>query len=190
MAAKKRPAPTVYQLKVTLLGLRPPIWRRLLVKSDTRLDALHDILQIAMGWTDSHLHQFIADETYYGLPHPGDFYEVKDERKVRLDQLLKAPNDKMGYEYDFGDSWEHLILLEKILPAEEGVRYPLLVAGKRAGPPEDVGGVFGYAEFLDAIRDPSHPEHEEYLDWVGDEFDPEALDLEEANRMLGYVRER
>jgi hypothetical protein len=187
MVSKKRET-EIYQLKVTLVGLRPPIWRRILVKADTTLAGLHDVLQVAMGWTDSHLHQYVADGDYYGVPDPAFFDEVEDERKVRLNQILLGPRDRLTYEYDFGDSWTHQILLEKILPPEPGARYPKIVAGKRACPPEDVGGIFGYAEFLDAIQDPSHPEHEEYMDWTGDGFDPEAFDLEEANRQLARVK--
>ena len=188
MSTKKREPLRIYQLKVTLQGLRPPIWRRLLVRSDATLERLHQTLQIAMGWTNSHLHEFVAREGHYGEPHPDYMDEVEDERRVRLAQVLAEPKDKMIYVYDFGDAWEHEVLLEKILEPEPGVRYPVLVAGKRACPPEDVGGVFGYAEFLDAIADPSHPEHEDYLDWVGDGFDPEAFDPEEVNRELDYVR--
>ncbi len=183
---KGREPTRIYQLKVTLLGLRPPIWRRILVPGNVSLARLHDILQIAMGWTDSHLHAFVADGRSLGEPDPQ--LELENERNWRLNQLLKQPKDKMVYVYDFGDNWEHQVLLEKILEPEPGARYPLLVTGKRATPPEDVGGVLGYAEFLDAIADPKHPEHEEYLDWVGDGFDAEAFDVEEANRALEYVR--
>lgn len=183
---KGRESTRIHQLKVTLLGLRPPIWRRILVPGNFSLARLHDILQTAMGWTDSHLHVFMADGRSFGEPDPE--LEFENERNWRLNQLLKLPKDKMVYEYDFGDNWQHQVLLEKILEPEPGVRYPVLIAGKRAAPPEDVGGVFGYAEFLDAIADPNHPEHEEYLDWVGEEFDPEAFDVEEANRALEYAR--
>ncbi len=183
---KGREPTRIYQLKVTLLGLRPPVWRRILVPSNVSLPRLHDILQIAMGWTDSHLHAFSVDGRSFGEPDPD--LDMENERSWRLNQLLKQPKDKLVYEYDFGDNWQHQVLLEKILEPEPGVSYPVLVAGKRAAPPEDVGGIWGYAEFLDAIADPSHPEHEEYLDWVGEEFDPEAFDVEEANRALAYVR--
>ncbi len=187
MSVQKREPPAVYQLKITLLGTRPPIWRRIQVASDVTLERLHDILQIVMGWTDSHLHEFVSDGREFGTPNP-EIPELENERRVRLNQVLKAPNDKMTYEYDFGDSWEHQVLLEKVLPPEPGVRYPVVVTGKRAGPPEDVGGVFGYADFIDAIRDPNSPEREEFLEWAGEDFDPEAFDVEEVNRDLEYVR--
>jgi hypothetical protein len=178
----------IYQIKVTLCESKPPIWRRILVPSDITLAKLHRILQAVMGWTDSHLHQFIVEGTYYGVPDPDDFIEVKSERRVRLNQVVAGETYRFIYEYDFGDSWEHELLVEKIVPPEKGVRYPVCIKGKRACPPEDVGGVWGYAEFLEAIRDPEHAEHEDYLEWIGGEFDPEAFDLDEINAALSHLR--
>lgn len=178
----------IYQLKVTLKGTKPPIWRRIQVPADTRLGKLHRILQTVMGWTDSHLHQFIVGETFYGVPDRDFDLDVRSERTVRLDQVLPAPKAKIVYEYDFGDSWEHELLLEKIVPPDPATRYPICLAGKRACPPEDVGGVWGYAEFLETITSPDHPEHEEMLDWVGGEFDPEEFDLQAVNSQLARIR--
>jgi hypothetical protein len=172
-----------YQLKVTLRGARPPIWRRLEVKGETTLFMLHEILQLAMGWTDSHLHQFIAKGKCYGTPDPDFFVDRENERKVRIDQVLKKPKDRMVYEYDFGDSWEHEVVVEKVMPAERGRgRYPLVTAGKRACPPEDCGGIPGYYHLLEVLRSPRHPEHQEMLEWYGGTYDPEGLDLQEVNR--------
>jgi hypothetical protein len=179
--------PQIYQIKVTLCDSKPPIWRRILVPGDITLAKLHRILQAVMDWTDSHLHQFIVGEVYYGVPHPDDFVEVKSERRVRLNQVAPAEKSKFVYEYDFGDSWEHELLVEKILPPETSVRSPVCIKGRRACPPEDVGGVWGYAGFLEAIRDPNHPEHEDYLEWIGGEFDPEAFDLDEINAALRHL---
>ena len=176
--------PQIYQIKVTLSDSKPPIWRRILVPGDRSLAKLHHILQAAMGWYDAHLHQFIVGGVYYGVPHPDYFMDVKDERRVRLNQIAPAAKSKFVYEYDFGDSWEHELLVEKILPPEQGVRYPICVKGRRACPPEDVGGVWGYAGFLQAIQDPDHPEHKNYMQWIGGEFDPEAFDLDEINAAL------
>ncbi|HDQ72465.1 MAG TPA: plasmid pRiA4b ORF-3 family protein [Chloroflexi bacterium] len=179
----------VYQIKITLADTHPPIWRRLLVTGDTPLDELHAILQLVMGWDDYHLHQFIVGETYYGEPHPefDDYMEVKDESKVVLGQIVSQEGDQFGYEYDFGDSWLHIIQVEEVLEPDPELVYPLCIGGKRAGPPEDVGGVWGYAEFLEAIKDRNHPEHAEYMEWVGGGFDPEAFDPDEINDQLDLL---
>lgn len=180
----------IYQMKVTLKHSKPPIWRRIQVAGDTRLDKLHLILQEAMGWENYHLHQFIVGGTYYGKPHPDydAFFEMKDEKKVRLNQIAPQEKFKFIYEYDFGDSWEHELLVEKILPPEPDVHYPRCIKGKRACPPEDVGGVWGYDSFLEAIQNPDDSEHEDMLEWIGGEFDPEAFDLDEINEALRRIR--
>ena len=130
------------------------------------------------------MHQFIAHGRYYGTPHADFGFEVQNEQQVSLQQVVSRAKDKLIYEYDFGDSWDHELLIEKVFPYEAGKRYPVCLTGKRACPPEDCGGIWGYASFLDAIQDPQHPEHEEMLEWVGGEFDPEAFDLDEVNREL------
>lgn len=173
---------TVYQLKVSLRGTRPPIWRRLQVPSGATLQRLHHILQVAMGWTDSHLHQFEAGQTFYGKPDREFGLEVRDERKVRLCEVLRRPKAQMVYEYDFGDGWEHDVVLEAVVPAVPGARYPIVLGGKRRCPPEDVGGVWGYYHFLEALGDPKHPEHRDMRDWWGGAFDPDAFDVQEVNR--------
>jgi hypothetical protein len=178
----------IYQLKVTLEHSKPPIWRRLLVPGNVTLEKLHYIIQVAMGWTNSHLHQFIVGQTYFGEPHPDYGFEMQDERRVRLSQIAPREGFKFRYEYDFGDSWLHTLLVEKVLGPEPGQQYPVCIKGKRACPPEDVGGVWGYEEFLEAIGNPDHPEHENYLEWIGDEFDPEEFDLEETNEFLRELR--
>jgi len=179
----------VFQLKVTLRGTKPPIWRRVLVPSDITLSKLHRVLQVLMGWGDCHLHLFAAGGIEYGTPDPEYDFACKNERNVRLDSVLRAPKDRMLYEYDFGDGWQHDVVLEKIVPREPDLRYPLVTGGKRACPPEDVGGVWGYEEFVEAIRDPQHPEHDEMLEWCGEDFDPEAFDVAVANRVFhgGWV---
>jgi hypothetical protein len=187
MARAKRPADVqIYQIKVTLEDSKPPIWRRILVRSDVNLEVLHYTLQVVMGWTNSHLHQFIVGQTFYGEPHPDyeDFMEMRDERRVRLNQIAADEGFKFRYEYDFGDSWMHHLVVEKVLPPEPEQHYPVCIKGKRACPPEDVGGIWGYYGFLEAIQDPDHPEHEDYLEWIGGEFDPEAFDLDEINEAL------
>ena len=147
----------VFQIKVTLEGSKPPIWRRLLIRSDITLGDLHRIIQAAFGWWDSHLHQFIVGGTYYGEPHPdySGFVDMRDEQEVALGQIAVGKGFKFRYEYDFGDSWLHQILVEKILPADEGQDYPVCIKGRRACPPEDVGGIWGYYYFLEAIQVPT-----------------------------------
>jgi hypothetical protein len=176
--------PVVYQIKVTLKGSRPPIWRRIQGISDTTLAQLHRILQCVMGWEDAHLYQFVVSGIMYGDPRLLGELDAEDARTVPLATLGLREKVKFLYEYDFGDSREHELLVEKILSRDEGKRYPVCLTGKRACPPEDCGGIWGYASFLEAIRDPEHPEHDEMLEWVGGEFDPDILDLDEVNREL------
>lgn len=188
--AKRVAEVPIYQIKITLKDSRPPIWRRVLVRSDSTLAQLHRIIQAVMGWADYHLHQFIAEGKYYGVPDPyyGDLMDMADERRVRLNQIVRGEKFRFRYEYDFGDSWLHTLLVEKILPPELGQRYPVCVGGRRACPPEDVGGIWGYYEFLEAIQNPDHPEHEDYLEWIGGEFDPEEFNLDEVNAALRALR--
>jgi hypothetical protein len=182
MGKAKEPA-QVYQLKITLQGVKPPIWRRVQVK-DCTLPQLHDIIQVCMGWEDYHLHAFEIGGEQYSEPDPDGMMETEDERKVKLSQVVEGGIKKFTYTYDFGDSWDHVIQVEKTLPAEKGVKYPRCVDGKRACPPEDCGGSWGYANFLEAIQNPEHPEHEELTEWIGGEFDPEAFDAEDVNEEL------
>ena len=187
--AKPRPktaaTPTqVYQIKVTLEGAKPPIWRRLLVSSDASLADLHDIIQVAMGWTDSHMHAFVINGESYGRTGPYALDDALDELRFTLNQVAPREKAKFRYEYDFGDDWRHTILVEKILPPDPKAHSPSCVKGARNCPPEDCGGVYGYEEFLDAVADPKHPEHDDMIDWAGGEFDPEAFDLEATNAEL------
>ncbi len=183
---------TVYQIKVTLSGAKPPIWRRILVADMTTLSQLHTILQIVMGWENYHLHMFTINEQIYGDPEDDETGELgtKNETRCRLNQLVGREGFKFRYEYDFGDGWLHDLVVEKILPAEKGARYPACVAGKNACPPEDVGGIGGYAFFLEAISNPKHPEHNSYLEWIGGKFDPQRFDLDEVNAGLRHPHRR
>lgn len=185
---KKLSEKRVYQLKVTLRDIRPPIWRRIQVTSETDLDDLHWILQTVMGWYGGHLHEFDVFGTPYGDPllSEGD---VMDEASVTLGQLITGEKEKFHYLYDFGDSWEHEILIEKILPFDKGTSYPVCVTGKRACPPEDCGGAPGYEELLEILSDPSHPEHEDRFDWLPGDFDSEKFDVESVNKRLAGSRQ-
>lgn len=178
----------VYQLKVTLDGLKPPVWRRLLVNAAMSLADLHDVIQAAMGWTDSHLHMFTVNGESYGVPHPDDFEDVLDESRITLERVAPSAKAKFRYDYDFGDSWQHSVVVEEVLEPDPAVSYPYCVKGVRNCPPEDCGGVWGYADLVAAIADPKNPEHADLLEWAGGEFDPEAFDLDEVNALLRRFR--
>jgi hypothetical protein len=142
-ARKSTGSDKVYQLKVTLREIEPQIWRRILVPGNVKLSALHHILQLVMGWQDMHLHQFVIGRTPYGPADPENEMEMEDEKQARLDQVVRGEKVRFVYEYDFGDSWEHEILVEKLLAPEPGTHYPVCLAGERACPPEDCGGSSG-----------------------------------------------
>lgn len=181
--AKSTDADGVYQLKITLKHTKPPIWRRVQLK-DCHLGKLHDIIQSAMGWYDCHLHLFDVGGEQYGVPSEDDWSEVQDESRLRLSRVVNSGIKKFSYTYDFGDNWEHAIQVEKVLAPEAGAKYPLCIAGKRACPPEDCGGPWGYGSFLGAISNPGHEQHKEMLEWAGGAFDPEAFSVEAVNLRL------
>ncbi len=183
MPTQRRDTSAVYQLKVTLQGSKPPICRRLHVRGSTTLADLHRVFQIAMGWTDSHLHLFRVGAVEYGDPDPESDMPMRDERRVRVEQIATA-GERFTYAYDFGDGWEHRVLVERVLAPEPDARYPLVLTGKRACPPEDVGGIGGYGDFLAALADPEDPEHATWTEWIGGAFDPDAFDGEAINRAL------
>jgi pRiA4b ORF-3-like protein len=179
---------SIHRIKVTLSGVRPPVWRRLLVPSDVTLLRLHRILQAAMGWDDAHLHRFRVGHASYGDRILLSEVSARAERTARLAEVAPALGDRLRYDYDFGDDWEHVVVVEAVLAPQPGVRYPSCVAGKRACPPEDCGGAWGYGTLLEALADPRHPAHAERLAWLGGALDPEAFDLAEVNRRLARVR--
>ena len=161
----------IYQLKVTLRDSDPPIWRRFEVSHDLTLRKLHNLLQVVMGWGNAHLY---------------DFYKGRERlsKSLMLFQAASRARSKFIYLYDMGDSWEHEIVVEKILKDREGKSHPVCLEGRRACPPEDCGGIYGYDEILDALKAPNHPDREHWLEWIGDDFDAEAFDLEAVNRRL------
>ena len=149
-----------FQIKITLLGSKPSIWRRVLVPSDFTLEELHWAIQAAMPWTNSHLHQFIDEnERRYSDPR-FDLEDVANETRTPVSKLLGNPKDWIVYEYDFGDGWEHSVELEKVVEAEAKQKLPACIAGKRAAPPDDCGGIGGYEHLLDVLKDPEHEEHD------------------------------
>ncbi len=174
----------VYQLNISLLGVVPEVWRRVQVSDSDTLAELHDTLQIAMGWTNVHMHMFIHQGTKYGVPDDQFPDDTRDEKRTRLRQLLKKEGDNLLYIYDFGDAWEHRVVLEEILPYDLSQTLPVCCEGARACPPEDVGGPPGYDEFLEATADPSHPEHDYMLRWIGGEFLPDLFDINLTNELL------
>jgi len=214
-----------YELRITLNGTKPPIWRKVAVPADIALGELHDVIQIAMGWTDSHLHQFILRDKSLkptkeeltralqkGFTDPSIFSRMhgervfvpttdpmggpidmggegdEDEDDVTLAEVCPKVKSSLLYEYDFGDGWEHTIEVQKITEPAEGAVYPVCLSGKLACPPEDCGGVWGYYNLLETIADPDHEMHEELSEWLGDEFDPEAFDLDEVNGIFAEWR--
>lgn len=182
---------TVYQLKIVLQGVRPQIWRRVQVPADIPLDELHLVLQAAMGWTNSHLHSFAFGEREYTLPYEdGDLEELRmeDEREGVLSELIAEPKQTFHYAYDFGDNWQHLVTLEKIPPADPEGKYPLCLDGKRACPPEDCGGIWGYTDLLKVLRNPAHPDYKDMRAWAGRTFDPEVFDVTRFPKDLRKIR--
>lgn len=181
--AADRPAP-VFQLKISLRGAKPPIWRRLEVPADIDLARLHRVIQTAFGWQDSHLHVFETDYGEFGIEDAELGHHA--EEPVELEQIAPGAGEKIRYTYDFGDDWVHDILVEKVLARDETATYPRCTGGRRAAPPEDCGGISGYADLLAILADPSHPEHQDRLEWLGlGSFDPAAFDAKEVTRALG-----
>ena len=184
----------IYHLKVSLKGVAPPIWRRLQVPGNANLGWLHAVIQVAMGWTNSHLHQFVIGKRLYSDPSfdldeleddPGVF----DENATAMAEVAPRVKSTFVYEYDFGDSWDHRIVVEKILdPDPTAAGLVQCLDGKRACPPEDCGGVGGYADLLETIMDPKHEEYESMREWLGGSFDPEAFDRETINKHLRKLK--
>jgi hypothetical protein len=185
------PVRNVYQLKITLMGSRPLIWRRILVPGYVTLTTLHDILQTVMGWCDCHLHDFACNGLRFSsLPEFEDDFDgagAEDEAKVRLNELLTKPMSSMQYQYDFGDCWDHKIVVEKIFETDSRCNgRAVCLAGKLNTPPEDCGGIWGYYELLKALRDPEHPEHRTMSELAGP-VDPDLFDIDWINRRLETV---
>ena len=181
----------ILQIKVTLAGIKPLVWRRFLVKEDITFQQLHEIVQIVMGWTNTHLYEFEIDGRRIL-----DFESIDDDideeidfnsSDVQLDEFITEENQRFDYMYDFGDGWAHQIVIEKILPDDGKLKHPVCLAGKRNCPPEDCGGPYGYEEFLEAIKNPDHPEHDTMTEWIGGSFDPEEFDLDMVNKRLTKI---
>jgi hypothetical protein len=195
-----RPPPTTLQLRIALLGIRPPIWRRVLVPSDGSGEYLHQVIQVAMGWQDSHMHHFILGKRpdLILVEHPDVLDDpmfpareepnTLDSTQITIDELLRKGGGRVLYEYDFGDGWMHAVKLEKELPTDSTMAVPQCLDGKRACPPEDCGGTGGYDEIVRLVKDPKFkPEgrsREELLEWLGGEYDPELFEVDEVNKQF------
>jgi hypothetical protein len=189
-----RTAAPIYHLEIVLNGTQPPIRRRLQVPANANLGWLHAVIQVAMGWTNSHLHQFRAGGACYSdtrhnfAEYEGD-PEILEARQFTLQQIAPREKDSFGYEYDFGDSWEHTLTVVKILPpAPADAKIAVCLDGARACPPEDCGGVWGYENLLKILKNRKHPEHKTMKEWLGRPLDPEAFDLAKTNHWLGKLK--
>ena len=184
-----------YQVKITLKGVKPAIWRRVEVSPNILLGDFHTVIQDSMGWMDSHLHEFRIGRDVLQPRHQIEDDEFSDEcidyTKIKLEAILKQEGDKVCYIYDFGDSWEHSVVLEKILDIKNAPKHPVCTAGKRICPPEDCGGTSGYMQILEILKDPTHEEHEETLEWLMidneehlKEYFRDNFDIEFVNKLL------
>ena len=178
-----KPSQSIYQFKITLEEVKPAVWRRIQVPSSYNFWELHVAIQNAMGWEDYHLHEFEILNLKTGRPQrigSDGAEECISGRKVKIEDCFSMENNMAFYEYDFGDGWSHRIVLEKILPADPGKTYPLCLDGKRACPPEDCGGPWGYEELLEVLKNPRHADYKDVAEWIGDKnFDPESFKAEE-----------
>ncbi len=178
----------VYKVRINLNESKAAICRRIQVSADITLSKLHRIIHEATGWTDSHLHQFVVGDDKYKIQYPYSDLATddssKNERTARLRQMIVGNGFRIQCDYDFGDNWTHTFVFERVLAPEDDAKCPRCVGGARACPAEDVGGIYGYGEFLEALRDPTHPQYEEITEWIGGQFEPEAFDLTLTNRIL------
>ena len=179
-------AKKIYQIQIVLKGSKPKIWRRILIDSDTLLIDLHKIIQTTMGWTNSHLHLFSDGYEEYS-PKEFEVEYTVDSRTVRLNQILKKEKSSINYEYDFGDNWQHTLILEKILSPDNQLQIPRCIAGRRNCPPEDCGGIWGYSEMLKILKQPDHEEYKSYMEWLDGDFDPDDFDKDKIN---DYLKEK
>ncbi|MFN0116885.1 MAG: plasmid pRiA4b ORF-3 family protein [Elusimicrobiota bacterium] len=174
----------ILQIKLTLKEINPPVWRRLLVPSNLSLHEFHWDIQRAMGWENCHLYQFTIDGVDYGVPHEDDMSPLKSAETVSLSRFGRKENFCFSYEYDFGDGWDHEVLIEKILPANSKQTFSVCLEGERACPPEDCGGPYGYTDLLKILSNPKHQEYRAMREWVGKKINPEFFDLKGVNRNL------
>lgn len=186
-AARSKAATGMLQLHIELKHLRPKVWRRVLVPETITLARLHQVIQALFQWSGAHLHEFDAGGERYGIADPD--YDppgsIGSERTMLLNAL--TPSRTIDYEYDFGDSWEYRVKVEKVFPPSE-LKLPMCIGGANATPPDDCGGVPGYADLVQAMADPDHPEHDETKEWIGGDWDPAVFDIDKVNRRLAAIK--
>ena len=187
---RSQPPNAALRLRIQLNEVDPAVWRRLLVPGSVKLAKLGLMLVAAMGWNNSHLHAFRVGDTSYGMRggDDDDFDDDEiDEQSVTVLQALRE-RQTFTFDYDFGDGWEHDVVIEELIHSDTGLKFAVCLDGERACPPDDVGGPGGYVAFLEAIADPGHEEHDDFLEWVGGSFDPAAFDVANANAVLQKLR--
>lgn len=192
---RARPVPVrpgidcAYQMRIELLDIEPPVWRRLVVRDTLTFHDLHEVIQVVMGWQKCHLFEFRLGDLSIGVPH-AEFGrdEIADAVEVKLRDVSLPRGSTVNYLYDFGDGWEHHIEIERVVDGSEGARDIACIDGARACPPEDCGGVYGYGELLAALADPRHPQHKELGEWLGYPFDPDHFDLKGTSAALASLR--
>ena len=181
----------IYEIEISLREIEPRIWRRIAISGNSRLSSLHKAIQAVVGWCNSHLYEFmISGKSYrqWDYAIDGDWFDDgPDSKAYQLRKLVKGKS-QFRYIYDFGDCWEHDLTVLAVRPPDPDVIYPVCIGGERACPPEDVGGPWGYQDFLEAVLNPQHEEHDRMLEWIGGKFDSNAFDLDEANKRLRRIR--
>ena len=182
-----KPEP-IARVRISLKEIEPEIWRQVEVPLGLSLKGLHDVIQAAMGWQDYHLFEFRIGEKLYGIPDPER--DVLQAKLVKIETIVAKGFDCFDYVYDFGDDWEHAIVIEAIGPADPALKYPRFIDGARRGPPEDVGGIPGYYNFLDIAAKPRHRDHRHLIEWYGGPYDPEDIDLLQTRLRLGAIAKR
>lgn len=185
-------APKILQIKITLREIKPPIWRRVLVSDQMTLWDLHEVIQAVFGWAGYHLHEFKIGNVHYGDPEDSEFMDFvkEDEELYKLSDFNFNKGSQFSYLYDFGDNWKHSVLIEKVLPHDKKARLPQYLDGKRATPPEDVGGEYGYGKFLEAIKNPKRPDHKSVMMWMDGSFDPELVDIKQIDYKIDLVAQQ
>lgn len=185
---KKHKPERVLQLHLAIQDIEPPIWRQMVVRESMSMAGLHDAIQIAFGWFDYQVHRFVVNDMCYGNPvRRENVTTIEDDRDFTLADLELSPKETMLYEYNFGDGWRIGIVVERAEPAKTGTKYPYLESGSMNGPPEDCGGPDGYKEVLYSLKNPDEPLSKEWLEWLGEGYDPEEFDLAKLNKALGKL---